>query len=364
MGGWNVLPDEITEVVLARLPMKEISRLRTVCKEWNYTTNSSTFKLLHRQLHPRRHLWLFVSEQDFKLLAWKSSDCKWIDFKLPSFYVRNWVSAGGLVCVRCHWEEHRSGNFFVGNPLTGLWKELPHPNETSVSKTWVMTNDSASKRYKIILLQYTAGFIDVYDSKYAAWSQQRLPEYLQGAFDSAFSSSATSIGEVVYCIHGASSSAHTYDTHSNMWKQIQVALPSDLALQSWYQGFRLEMPPKFVEGPEGEILLLGAVGCPGYLECVGVIWKLENVKKVWREVARAPSQLWMSMLEDARERREPWLLPLRFVGQGNQIFLMTSGSLKAITYNIEEERWGWVDFPQSSNCLMSLCFNPSLQAKV
>jgi len=47
---WKRLPEEILELVLARLPLKSILRLRMVCHKWNIFPLRNRFSRLHSML--------------------------------------------------------------------------------------------------------------------------------------------------------------------------------------------------------------------------------------------------------------------------------------------------------------------------
>lgn len=112
---WKRLPEEILELVLARLPLKSILRLRAVCHKWNKLPLSKRFARLHsisQHFNPgfvmcaRRS---FMRSEDLERsgsnLGHRIGITKWLrlPFKIgsklsiPSGFIRLEASAGNLL---------------------------------------------------------------------------------------------------------------------------------------------------------------------------------------------------------------------------------------------------------------------------
>lgn len=170
-----------------------------------------------------------------------------------------------------------------------------------------------------------------------------------------FSSSATSIGELVYAVVGETRCIVTFDSRRDIWKQLEAGLPSGLIYQIVRPDYLIDTPPKFMEGPKGKILMVGGL-LHEEEQFLGVVWELDAARKSWTEVARAPLQMCNEMLEDAKEYRKSTLMPVKYVGDGELIVIMACGSQRAITFNLLDENWNWLDLPSTANCELTLCF--------
>lgn len=161
----------------------------------------------------------------------------------------------------------------------------------------------------------------------------------------------------MYAVHGESRSVLKFDVKRNIWNHLESRLPEGLIFQAEQQGYLINSPPKFVEGSKGKILLVGGL-VEHEMECIGVVWELDRGRKIWKEISRAPLQMWKRMLEDAKEYRKCVLMPVRYAGDGELIVVMACGSQRAITFNLREEQWTWLDLPSTANCDLTLCFQP------
>lgn len=198
---WERLPEEILELVLARLPLKSILRLRTVCHKWNRLPLSKRFVRLHsisEHFSPgfvmcaRRS---FMRSEDLERsgsnLGHRIGITKWLrlPFKvgsklsIPSGFIRLEASAGNLLCFS-EFKEWRSGpvNYYVCNPVTRSCRNLPERVEKGATQLAGMTVDADSGHYKVLIAVSAGGqttndqplqklFADVYDSRTDQWNR-------------------------------------------------------------------------------------------------------------------------------------------------------------------------------------------------
>lgn len=136
---WCQLPAEIQYQVLLRLPVVELLRFASVCKQWRKWTTSADFR--RRCLNPRAGPYLLAirSLYDLRFAPVLSSDgSNWHGLDLTFLYnaliKKNCVqilsasSDGGLLCVgavRAHQDPLEKYVILVCNPLTKSWKCLP-----------------------------------------------------------------------------------------------------------------------------------------------------------------------------------------------------------------------------------------------
>ncbi|MCO5605147.1 hypothetical protein L7F22_059327 [Adiantum nelumboides] len=398
---WDSLPSHLHELILAHLPVSEHSRLRSVNRTWLSTLSSSQFRDLHRRLHPRFHPSFLVYNHEVKIsaLLWprlqdEAIAPSWHDLPLPVPFVREWVGAGAgsLVCVRNHLI---SNALSVGCPYSNRWKNLSNPPRGPLlSKLWAMVPHASKTGYSVILLQLNTPslHIDVYNSEKNTWTSRMVPKGNgeKGSLIS-FSSSAASVGSLVYSIQSESRSVVTYDVQRDVWTSLEAKLPENLVFQAPKEGGLIQATPQVMRGCKGKLLLVGAAryasasGSNRVAECDGddhgngnvdagnasndingvtedgntinyaVVWELDWSTKEWRGMAKAPSHMCKDMLEEAMEARKATLTPLNFRGHAELVVVMASGSHRAIQYDVIEEKWAWLDLPASVNCDLSLC---------
>lgn len=173
---WCQLPAEIQYQVLLRLPVVELLRFASVCKQWRKWTTSADFR--RRCLNPRAGPYLLAirSLYDLRFAPVLSSDgSNWHGLDLTFLYnaliKKNCVqilsasSDGGLLCVgavRAHQDPLEKYVILVCNPLTKSWKCLPQwRNETnevvgnllylSLQQIFIRA-DKSSSSYKIYVV--------------------------------------------------------------------------------------------------------------------------------------------------------------------------------------------------------------------
>ncbi|KAK1318939.1 F-box only protein 6 [Acorus calamus] len=164
---WKELPEDIFEAVIARLPVTTVFRFRLVCRKWNSLLTSGSFRLAHRA-----HPWFYsvTHENENSGLMYDPSLKKWHHHSsIPSLPSKTIVlpvaSTGGLICFLD--VGHR--NFYVCNPLTQSFKELPSRSVRVWSRVAVgMTLNGTS--YKILWLACN-GDHEIYDSVMNRWTR-------------------------------------------------------------------------------------------------------------------------------------------------------------------------------------------------
>lgn len=195
---WKRLPEEILELIMARLPLKSILRLRTVCHKWNKLPLSKKFARLHsifQHFNPGFVMCAtksFMRSKDMEKsgsnLGHRIGITKWLrlPFKIesklsiPSDFIRLEASAGNLLCF----SQWRRGpvNYYVCNPVTRCCKSLPERVEKGTTQLAGMTVDVDSGHYKVLIAVSAGGqtandqplqklFADVYDSRTDQWKR-------------------------------------------------------------------------------------------------------------------------------------------------------------------------------------------------
>ncbi|KAM0936204.1 putative F-box domain, galactose oxidase/kelch, beta-propeller, F-box-like domain superfamily [Dioscorea sansibarensis] len=175
---FDELNEDLLEKVLAWLPAASFCRLRLVCKRWNSVATSATFKIACSQIPYRDPWFLMVGQELNQSIVFDTSEWKWRSISHQNLLCRNTVpvaSSGGLICFQTI-----SGDFVVGNPVTGACRELPPATPTRDTQTLhaVAMNSSpkAQSSYRIILVYSESSklTLKVYDASAGLWENDMM----------------------------------------------------------------------------------------------------------------------------------------------------------------------------------------------
>lgn len=174
---WSKLPEELLELIIARLPVAQIDGLRALSKSWRFNMSPhSNFKRLCAEARPKLFALMRADPQrakirfklfDSRLYMWHNCE-----YSLAREYRRSLsVSDGGLVCfVPCV----NGLPILVCNPLTNDWRELPMQAHVRNKPRMIqLIVDKQLGSYKLIIVgsgreeQLAA---EVYDSGSRKWS--------------------------------------------------------------------------------------------------------------------------------------------------------------------------------------------------
>lgn len=319
---WKELPEDLFEAVIARLPMATLFRFRSVCQKWNSLLVSTNFSQLCAEV-PKGCPWFYtITHENVNSGAmYDPTMKKWYHPSIPSLPTKAIIlpvaSAGGLVCFLDI--GHR--NFYVCNPLTQSFKELP----TRTVRVWsrvavgmTLNDNSTAGGYKVLWLGCDGEF-EVYDSLKDAWSRSanmapniRLPLSLN------FRSQAVSVGSTLYFLRAEPDGIVSYDLVTGVWKQFAIPAPPYLTDHS-------------LAVCGGRIMLVGLL-TKNAATCV-CIWELQKMTLLWKEVDRMPN-IWCL---------EFYGKHVRMTCLGNKGLLMLSLRSKQmnrlVTYDVSSREW-------------------------
>lgn len=189
---WSTLPQELVELVLARLPMQQLVELCRCSQVWSIVSRSPDFRRECSKQHPKL----------FGLVGWKENPGRRVCTVVCDMDSNEWcyrelglgfphsirandrhayddakyACDGGLVCYVSQ-AKLSSHPILVGNPLTDQWRALPRiplANMKTILVQLVVAEDG--KSYRVILVctnksevpqDYSA---HCYDSKIGLWS--------------------------------------------------------------------------------------------------------------------------------------------------------------------------------------------------
>ncbi|GJR20345.1 F-box only protein 6-like protein, partial [Tanacetum coccineum] len=153
---WRDFPEDLYEAVIARLPIATFFRFRSVCQNWNSLLNTNSFALQCARFLPRQTWFYTITHEIVNSGAmYDPVSRKWhhpIVPKIPTkMIVLPVASAGGLLCFLDI--GHRS--FYVCNPLTNSFKELPARSAkvwSRVAVGMIMNENLGNGAYSIMWL--------------------------------------------------------------------------------------------------------------------------------------------------------------------------------------------------------------------
>ncbi|XP_051116270.1 F-box only protein 6 isoform X2 [Andrographis paniculata] len=273
---WKEFPEDLFEAVIARLPIATFFRFRSVCRKWNLLLTSQSFSQQCAQVKQAQPWFYAITHEnvntgamyDPSLKKWHHPACPALPTKLIVLPV---ASAGGLVCFLDI--GHR--NFYVCNPLTRSFKELPARSVKVWSRVAVgMTLDRKSG-YKVVWVG-SEGEYEVYDSTRDSWARPGpIPPSVKLPLALNFRSQAVSADGTVYFMRSEPEGVVTYDTERGVWGQWAIPWPGgrgrDYALAE----------------AGGRVMLAGLV-TRNAATCV-CVWELQRMTVLWKEVDRMPN---------------------------------------------------------------------------
>lgn len=187
--GWSSLPEELIFNILARVPLIEFQRLRTVCKSWNELAANGDFLRLRSKLcrsHPGFALFL-ASEVGSEIMYLDLNDPrKWrrisLSFLPCSGALKLRASSGGLLLLGEHVQEAATGtkmqqwrsDLLVVNPVSKEWRKLPRPTvicEPFYTALWV---EAATGEFLVVAAESElkeAAATEMFDSRTGRWQK-------------------------------------------------------------------------------------------------------------------------------------------------------------------------------------------------
>lgn len=319
---WKELPEDLFEAVIARLPTATLFRFRSVCQKWNSLLASHSFSQQCAEV-PQRYPWFYAITHENVNSGAMYDPClkKWYHPSISSLPTKVIIlpvaSAGGLVCFLDI--GHR--NFYVCNPLTQSFRELPTRSVRVWSRVAVgmtLNGNSTSAGYKVLWLGCD-GEYEVYDSLTEKWSHPgKMPSNMQLPLSLNFRSQAVSIDDTLYFMRTDPEGIVSYNMANGVWKQFAIPAPPYLTDHSLAEC-------------GGQLMLVGLLS-KNAATCV-CIWELQKMTLLWKEVDRMPN-IWCL---------EFYGKHVRMTCLGNKGLLMLSLRSKQmnrlVTYDVASREW-------------------------
>ncbi|EOA18205.1 hypothetical protein CARUB_v10006689mg [Capsella rubella] len=177
------LPEVMLTEILAKLPMRSISRFKSVCKTWKKTLESVYFRRHFMSLHQHSSSSCSWSLIRGEFMGKELMGCygQWDLPKSPASYIpppSKYFSSSfsnGLVLM-----EGRDYFFFVGNPVLRQWAKIPYPlcDTSSFGLVSRVDLDGVVVSFKIVRRgvgsSNTDLFVRIYSSETGVWTSKQL----------------------------------------------------------------------------------------------------------------------------------------------------------------------------------------------
>ncbi|KAM0012046.1 putative F-box domain, kelch-type beta propeller, F-box-like domain superfamily [Helianthus debilis subsp. tardiflorus] len=323
---WAMLPDDLLNEILARVPPFMIFRLRSVCKRWNLILQDNGFLKFHSQV---------PSHGPCLLTFWKNSQTgqtphcsvfslplkQW--YKIPFTFLPQWAywlvgSSGELVCFSGL--DGLTFRTLICNPLTQSWRMLPsmHYNQ---QRQLIMVVDRKKRSFKVIAASDIYGDkslpTEVYDSTLDSWSlHQTMPAVNLCSSKMAFCDSR------LYMETISPLGLMMYRLDAGYWEHIPAKFPRSLL-----DGY-------LVAGTQKRLFLVGRIGLYSNLQSMR-IWELDHAKVIWIEISRMPPRYFRALLRLSAERFECF-------GQDNLICFTSWNQGKGLIFDVDKKVWSWI----------------------
>jgi len=182
---WCRLPKELLHMILARLPIRVLGKMRTVCKQWKYLLSSRD---AFEGLVP---IWSLCSTPGFLIqIHWNPKDDvdSWAIekrgsdmYKVPLLNHVVVNTCKGIFCC------HRKGDMLdlsIGIPGTRNWLQLPRPSIPAFVFNG-LAFDCSTRHCTLLLGRYSNSrrriVMCIYDSESNAWTQvsMMVPDHIR-----------------------------------------------------------------------------------------------------------------------------------------------------------------------------------------
>ena len=186
---WQRLPEELLYMILARLPIRVLGKMRTVCKQWKHLLSSRD---AFEGLDPN---WSLCSTPGFLIQIhreskddaefWVIEGCSSSDiYKVP---LLNRIVLNTCKSIFCCHEKGDKLALSIGIPGTSNWRHLPRPPIPGHQFNG-MVFDTSTRRCTLLLgFSFIVGGVNrrmmrmcIYDSESNVWTQlsMRVPDHI------------------------------------------------------------------------------------------------------------------------------------------------------------------------------------------
>lgn len=324
---WDVLPDDILERVVARLPLRSLVRMQAVSKKWKTKLQSARFirqcELERERVVPTEWFLTFTATACF---AYESRLSRW--HSLPLGFLpcditprSPLAAADGLICLSS------PTKVIICNPVSRFWRDVPLPPHLGLVSVAGLVVDRVAGAYKLVVVgegsdsnKHLVAFL--FDSASENWSahEVKLDPLDSFAFLVARLMVCSVVCEgVLYCLTARPFQLHAFHVISQAWTRLRISLPAETS------------SPTLVARP-GRLFLVGAYRHNQHDKSSNVgIWELDRDSQRWNVV----DILLEAMCVRSRS-------PSRANAASNDVLLFVRWGARFLAYNVSKKSWVWL----------------------
>ncbi|XP_030498090.1 F-box/kelch-repeat protein At5g43190 [Cannabis sativa] len=283
-GIWSKLPEELMELILSFLPLKNFFNIRSTCKTFRSMVFSpcfiskhtsslqsfSSFLLLSHPYSPRR-----FPLYDSNLNAWRKR-ALYSSVSLPSSASLLSSSYNGLLCFSLP----TSSSFVVSNLLASTEREIKFPKYPFPFE--LLTLVSTPFGYSIFALcsQSSSKSTYLYDSRSHSWTES---DGFEPILNDRHHQEGVYYKGALYFTTAEPFSIVSFDLEKRVWRRSEAEVPGELTLA------RLVSENGGEGGGNERLYLIGGIGVSGITKMLKV-WEL-GLGNEWLEYDRVPEMM-------------------------------------------------------------------------
>ncbi|CAM6083803.1 unnamed protein product [Calypogeia fissa] len=322
----QLLPDELVDKVLGRLPLTSVLRFRSVCRRWQSRLSPEGL----RNIFPRNATplaWmacpaLFMSGNSKRQCAFydeslRKWSCVLLDF-LPDPACHFLAANGGLLCL-CF--SGMNSSLFICNPITKSWRALPsfnHPRCRAGSMIVHMLVHPETGAYKVILIGHPTcittappAMTEVFDSETGSWTTLATVP----SMGCTMAPSVVLRNGVLYCLTELPAGLLAFNLARKVWRRLEIKSHFRVLLLFEHRGHIL-----LVARMSARVTRLG-------------IWRLrETFPRVWLKVAIMPPDYGNYFLKSGK---------LQCFGHGDFVCFASPRRPQWLLYDLAKRSWSW-----------------------
>ncbi|XP_006345622.1 F-box/kelch-repeat protein At3g61590-like [Solanum tuberosum] len=333
-----ILPDDLLERILARLPIASIFRAGCVCKRWHEIVKSGRFLWnSSRFLSHKPWYFMFTSSEKPIGYAYDPTFRKWYVIELPCIWTSSCFisSSCGLFCFM---DNSRTDQLYVCNPITKCCKNLEEPPGFNFSdyNALAMVVNRKTRCYSVTIVKskhIPENFfqcdvsIHIYDSGTTTW-MTCLTDVLtgwRGGDESVICDGVLYI--MIYSTGiGGSENRHGLITYNLSSRSCTMLMRSFIPVPCCLTCGRLM-------NLNEKLVMVGGIGkrdCPDIIKGIG-IWTLNGME--WQQIARMPHKYFHGFgeFDDV------------FASSGTDdfIYIQSYGAPALLVFDVEQKMWTW-----------------------
>ena len=357
-GIWSQLPDELLELILSFLPLKDFFNLRSTCKNFESMVFSPSFISKHSSSSPSCSSFLLLSHPqchrhfplyDSSLNAWRSLALPYPKSLPSSVAPASLLSASnGLLCFF----HPNSSSFFISNILAKTSREIKFPSYSFPFELLSLVSTPFGYNIFALCSQSSIKSTYLYDSRNHSWAES---DGFEPILNDNHHQKGVYFNGSLYFTTAEPFSVVWFDLDKGLWQRSEAELPGELTFVRLVSG-----------GEEGNqaLYLIGGIGGNGITRSLKV-WELGKEEREWVEFDRVPEMMCRKFTSVCYHNYQ---LVYCFWHQG-MICICCSTWPEILYFKFDRRTWHWLpkcpSLPEKWSCGFKwFSFIPKLYASV